>query len=150
MLVEPDDRVALRTWAGLGSDSARAGGWTRIRNYCLANGVSPREVLTGLATGAISLPHTGRIVDPFNQLNARLQQLQGLTGQPLIRAKLTAGELPRGDWDRVRYLRTGFGTCSACEQPIRPTDVPAECEPGGRTFLLHPNCYVMRDEARAA
>lgn len=59
----------------------------------------------------------------------------------LTPARLASGELPRADWDRVRYLRTGFGTCSACEQRIRATDVAVECELGGRNFLLHPACY---------
>ncbi len=86
LLVDPDDRVALRTWVGLGSGTARTRGWARVRNYCIENGVSPLDVLTGLAAGAINIPYTGSIVDRLTQLNARLQQLQGLTGQPLIDA----------------------------------------------------------------
>lgn len=86
LLSNPDDRVALRTWVGLGSATARTGGWSRIRNHCINAGVSPREALTSLAAGAISLPYTTAIVERFSELNNRLQQLAGLTGQPLVDA----------------------------------------------------------------
>ncbi len=43
LLSDPDDRVALRTWIGLGSPSARAGGWARIREYCTQAGTSPLD-----------------------------------------------------------------------------------------------------------
>ena len=86
LLSNPDDRVALRTWVGLGSATARTGGWSRIRNHCVNAGVSPREALTSLAAGTITLPYTGAIVERFSELNNRLQQLAGLTGQPLVDA----------------------------------------------------------------
>src|SRR5439155_12745859 len=59
LLSDPDDRVALRTWAGLGSATARTGGWSRIRAYCVNAGVAPREALAALAAGTITLPYTG-------------------------------------------------------------------------------------------
>src|SRR5207245_11091620 len=86
LLAYSDDRVALRTWVGLGSATARAGGWARIRDYCVASGVSPREALTSLVAGTINVPYTSAIVERFSQLNARLQALQALTGQPLVDA----------------------------------------------------------------
>jgi ATP-dependent DNA helicase UvrD/PcrA len=86
LLANPDDRVALRTWVGLGSDTARTGGWTRLRNYCINAGVSPREALVSLAAGALTVPYTGAIVERFSQLNNRLPQLADLTGQALVDA----------------------------------------------------------------
>lgn len=121
LLVDPDDRVALRTWVGLGAGSARAGGWTRIRAHCTANSMSPRDVLTGLTSGTITLPHIGFVVERFHELNNRLQQLQGLTGQPLVdalfpantpgcadirsAARLAANDYPNAV-DLLRELRT--------------------------------------------
>lgn len=90
LLSDPDDRVALRTWAGLGSATARIGGWARIRHHCLQAGASPRDTLNALLAGKLSLPHTGAIVERFSELNTRLQQLAGLTGHPLVDALFPA------------------------------------------------------------
>ena len=51
--------------------------------------------------------------------------------------------------ERKAFSPDGIRACSAGELVIRPTDVAAECEQGGRNFLLHPDCYVMSDEAGA-
>lgn len=91
LLADPDDRVALRTWIGLGSPSARAGGWARIREHLTQAGASPRDTLEALTAGTLSLPHTGAVATRFTELNARLQQLAGLTGQTLVDALFPAG-----------------------------------------------------------
>lgn len=92
LLADPDDRVALRTWIGLGSPSGRAGAWVRIRQHCEASGLSPRTVLQALSAGHATLPHAAAAVARFAELNARLEALGGLLGHDLV-----AGLFPADD-----------------------------------------------------
>jgi DNA helicase-2/ATP-dependent DNA helicase PcrA len=126
LLSDPDDRVALRTWIGLGSPSARAGGWARIRTYCTQAGTSPRDTLNSLTTGTISLPHTGPIGARFAELHARLQQVAGLTGQPLVDALFPRGVAGCED---IR----GAATAVAAQHPD-PADLLQEL----RTVITQP------------
>jgi superfamily I DNA/RNA helicase len=45
LLVDPEDRVALRWWLGDGSPSSRKNGYQRLRQHCEAAGTSPRAAL---------------------------------------------------------------------------------------------------------
>jgi DNA helicase II / ATP-dependent DNA helicase PcrA len=126
LLSDPDDRVALRTWVGLGSATARTGGWARIRNHCLQAGASPRDTLNALVAGTLSLPHTGAIVERFSELNTRLQQLAGLTGQSLVDAIFPPATPGCED---IR----GAATAAALEHPA-PADLLQEL----RTVITQP------------
>ena len=67
----------------------------------------------------------------------------------LIQAKLTKGLLP-SEWDTApRTILGGLATCAACDEPTTPHDVAVECQHAGRRFVLHPDCYVMWEEARS-
>ena len=65
-----------------------------------------------------------------------------------VRAKLAAGILPRTDWDRTRLALGGQGACFVCEEATSPVDMTVECYRAGVIFTLHPDCYVMWEEAR--
>lgn len=66
-----------------------------------------------------------------------------------IKAKLTRGDLPRTDWDRPPRLTSGGrGDCVACDGPTTPVDIAVECQRAGQRVMLHPDCYVMWEEAR--
>lgn len=126
LLSSPEDRVALRTWAGLDSASGRTGGWNRVRNHCVAAGVSPREALTSLTDGTLALPHTAAIVERFSELNNRLQGLAGLTGQALVDALFPGGNPECAD---IR----GAATALAVGHPA-PADLLQEL----RTVITQP------------
>ena len=65
-----------------------------------------------------------------------------------IKAKLARGELPTTDWDHPpRLTLGGGGDCIACDQPTTVADPAVECVHGGRRVMLHPDCYVMWEEA---
>ena len=134
LLSDPDDRVALRTWAGLGSATARTGGWSRIRNYYVNADVSPREALTSLAAGTITVPHTAAILERFSELSNRLQQLAGLTGQLLVDALFPPGTTECAD---IR----GAATAVAVAHPA-PADLLQEL----RTVITHP-AYTRRERS---
>jgi DNA helicase-2/ATP-dependent DNA helicase PcrA len=126
LLADPDDRVALRTWIGLDSPTARAGGWARIRAQCTQDGTSPRDTLNALTSGTITLPHTGAIVARVADLHTRLDQLAGLTGQALVDALFPA------DTPGCEDIR-GAATAVAAQHP-GPSDLLQEL----RTVITQP------------
>lgn len=67
----------------------------------------------------------------------------------LVRDKIERGDLPREDWEQTRTINRGFHSpCAACDTPTMPVDMAVECHQGGKRFVLHPDCFVMWDEAR--
>jgi hypothetical protein len=67
----------------------------------------------------------------------------------LVRAKIAEGSLPRTDWDRTRLMvGTPHGICFVCHQRTSPANMAVECQRAGLVFLLHPDCYVLWQEAR--
>jgi DNA helicase II / ATP-dependent DNA helicase PcrA len=77
LLVDPEDRIALRWLLGYGSNDFRAGAYARIRTHCENTGLSPWSVMTALADGDIAIPYTGRLVARFREIVADLEQLRG-------------------------------------------------------------------------
>ena len=68
-----------------------------------------------------------------------------LTG---VRARIVQGILPRTDWDWTRLVLGARGAYFVCEQATSPVDMTVECYRARVIFTLHPDCYVMWDEAR--
>lgn len=93
LLANSEDIVALRCWCGYGSNSLRSGAWSRIRNYCGTNDLSPKQVLERLSTNSLRIANTNQIIERFRELQSQLQQLQGLQGQELIDSIF-----PEEDW----------------------------------------------------
>lgn len=68
----------------------------------------------------------------------------------LIRTKIEHGELPATDWDATRMTFGAASVCAGCDGPTTPADAVVECRHAGRRVMLHPDCYVMWEEARSA
>jgi DNA helicase II / ATP-dependent DNA helicase PcrA len=49
LVVNPQDRIALRWLLGFGSSDFRSGAYARIRAHCERTGTSPWDVMTALA-----------------------------------------------------------------------------------------------------
>jgi DNA helicase-2/ATP-dependent DNA helicase PcrA len=86
LLVNSEDRVALRAWCGFGSDDLRANQWDRLRKYCEASGESPNQALARLTQGEFRLPYTAQIQSRYGDLQQRLQSLVGLRSSQLVDA----------------------------------------------------------------
>ena len=69
LLADPEDRVALRFWLGVGSPSWRSGQYATLRDYCENNDRAPGEVLSQVVAGQMRLAG-------INQLTVRYQELQ--------------------------------------------------------------------------
>lgn len=93
LLVDRDDRPALRHWLGAGAPDCRRKPYLRLRNHCEAVGVSPRETLEQLSVGALQIPYTAPLVTRFSLLQERLRLLPGLTIQQLIDDLFPDGEI---------------------------------------------------------
>ena len=132
LLANIEDRVALRCWCGFGSTSLRSGAWARLKRYCEESGESPRLILERLVSGDLTIPHINDLVTRFQDLQRRLAELSGMTGDNLLDALFPTSE----EWTRpFRLIATGIretnynaGTLREAlrvgiTQPELPTDV---------------------------
>lgn len=91
LLVDPDDRVALRWWLGEGSPSSRKNAYRRLRQHCEAVGLSPRMVLTALDDGSLKLTGVGTLLEKYRELRTLLGVLRDRSLAELVDALLPAG-----------------------------------------------------------
>lgn len=132
LLVNREDRVALRCWCGFGSPSILSGAWARLRAHCEKGGETPWTVLERLASGDLTIPYTGTLVKRFRELRRRLVDLDAIRGQALVDAlfpedcdwtsliRSLAASIEGDDFDAEKLrdcLRIGI------TQPELPTDV---------------------------
>ncbi|OGA69347.1 MAG: hypothetical protein A3F77_13535 [Betaproteobacteria bacterium RIFCSPLOWO2_12_FULL_67_28] len=90
LLVDLDDRVALRWWLGDGSPSSRKNAYQRLRQHCEIVGASPRTALEALDQGTLTLPSVGPLVDKYRELKAVLGGLMGQSIAQMVDALLPA------------------------------------------------------------
>lgn len=76
LLVNPDDRVALRWWLGHGATTQRIGPYKRLREYCEDFGVTPWDAMTALASGQLQLSSTGTLIAKFQELTQLLDTIR--------------------------------------------------------------------------
>ena len=66
-----------------------------------------------------------------------------------VRAKIANGSLPRTDWDWTRLVvGAPDRACAICAHATSPTDMAVECYRAALIFTLHPDCYVLWEQAR--
>jgi superfamily I DNA/RNA helicase len=86
LLVDPDDRPALRYWLSENRPDCRRLPYARLRQHCEQNGIAPRVALDAMATGNLNLPYTGALVARYQQLQQRLAALMPLGIPALVDA----------------------------------------------------------------
>jgi superfamily I DNA/RNA helicase len=101
LLVQPQDRVALRCWLALGSRNGLPSAYARLREYATRNNQHPRRVLEEIGSANLVLPGTHRLVSRFRMLERELANLVGLAGVDLITAWLPPGNT---DLDELRAI----------------------------------------------
>ena len=84
LAASPTDVVALRSWCGFGSTNLRKSIWERVREKCAETGRSVPEILGDIKDGQIHLPYASQLRNRLVDLEERLQECAGLTGQDLI------------------------------------------------------------------
>ena len=65
LLLNKNDRVALRYLLGVGSPNFRANPYTRVRAHCEESGDAPWDALEKLYNGTLTLPHTKPLIEHF-------------------------------------------------------------------------------------
>ena len=89
LLLNNNDRVALRWLLGTGTSDWRRKPYRRIMHHVSQNGSSPWAVLSQIADGTLSLPHTRPLVERFRVIRAEIQSLAGIADlDPFIQAWL--------------------------------------------------------------
>jgi DNA helicase-2/ATP-dependent DNA helicase PcrA len=78
LLINNEDRVALRWLLGCDNKDWRTKPYKRLMTYIRANGGSPWTVLNELAAGTISLPYMGALVTRFKEIQAELSTLRAI------------------------------------------------------------------------
>ena len=91
LLVDPEDRPALRHLLGENAQDCRCKPYARLRAHCENSGQSPRTASQQLAAGTLKLPYTGGLVNRFNELTQRLVALMVLDIPHLIDALFPDG-----------------------------------------------------------
>jgi DNA helicase-2/ATP-dependent DNA helicase PcrA len=94
LLAHSDDLPALRAWFGLGRQNKRAPAYSRLRTYCDRNSLSPFDVLPRLSNSELRIAYSDQLVDLWNELQAVLATLRGLTTTQVVDALF-----PEGDFD---------------------------------------------------
>jgi DNA helicase II / ATP-dependent DNA helicase PcrA len=101
LLKDPEDRVALRYWLGLGSPSWRRSQYANLREYCEQSDLSPAEVLAEIAADQFQLGGVNQLVARYQELRAELDRLSQLDVTDLFDELFPSGR----DWaDPVREL----------------------------------------------
>lgn len=78
LLLDRDDRIALRWLLGYGSNDFRSGAYARLREACEASGETPWHVLEQLEQGTLTIRHTRHLIERFREIQAALAQLQDI------------------------------------------------------------------------
>lgn len=91
LLVDPDDRPALRYWLGENRTDCRRLPYARLRQHCQQNAMAPRAALDAIIAGNLNLPYTGALVARYQQLQQRLAALMPIGIPDLVDALFPAG-----------------------------------------------------------
>lgn len=75
LLLNNEDRVALRWLLGRGHNSWRAAQYARLIQRVRDDGTSPWGTLERLAAGQVEIPHTGSLLERFNELRIEISDL---------------------------------------------------------------------------
>lgn len=75
LLLNNEDRVALRYLLGVGTGTFRAGPYGKLRGHCETSGDSPWKALEKLTAGTLQLKNVGTLVDSFEEIQTTLAEL---------------------------------------------------------------------------
>jgi superfamily I DNA/RNA helicase len=103
LLVDREDRVALRWLVGLNSANWLCRGYRRLRGYADGQAISPWQALCAIADGQAQVAHTSALVERFRVIRAELDRLATLHADAGVLG-IIDDLFPDGD-DGVRDLR---------------------------------------------
>lgn len=90
LLVNPDDRVALRWWLGHDSPTGRRNAYQRLRERCEETGASPKAVLDTCLEGAERLTGVNDLIRKYEELKGILDDLRARELSDLVESLMPA------------------------------------------------------------
>jgi ATP-dependent DNA helicase UvrD/PcrA len=102
LMINEEDRIALRWLLGVGSNDFRKNAYARIRNYCEDSNKSPWDLMCELEARKIQIPHTGILINRFREIKSQLEALRGAADMAEFVEKWLSGQLE--ETDRFRAL----------------------------------------------
>lgn len=75
LMLNNEDRVALRWLLGVGHDTWLTNPYRRVLHHVRQTNLSPWEAMTALASGELAIPHTGALVERFREIRGQLNAL---------------------------------------------------------------------------
>jgi DNA helicase-2/ATP-dependent DNA helicase PcrA len=78
LLLDRQDRIALRWLLGYGSTDFRKGAYARIRQQCEGTGLSPWDLMERLNAREIAIPYTGGLIQRFREIKQQIIELEGI------------------------------------------------------------------------
>jgi len=88
LLVNPNDKAALRCWLGAGSSSFLSKSYKQVRDVCESDNISPKEILDQLRIGGRKLPGATSLLPKYARFLEEMGHLKNLCGKPLLDAWL--------------------------------------------------------------
>lgn len=76
LLLNPDDRVALRYLLGIGAPDYRTRPYARLRDHCETSGDSPWDALEKMLAGTLTLKYTGALTSQFQKIKDEVTKLE--------------------------------------------------------------------------
>jgi superfamily I DNA/RNA helicase len=76
LFADPEDRVALRAWIGLGSNTGLTATYRRLLAAARDDETDVRHVLQRIAAGEMTVPYSGPALEGWNTLQERLAELE--------------------------------------------------------------------------
>lgn len=93
LLLNKNDRVALRYLLGIGSQNFRAKPYGKLRAHCEQTGDAPFDALEKLSAGTLALLHTKSLIEQFDIIKKALADLEPIKDDV---PKLIDGLFPTG------------------------------------------------------
>jgi len=111
LLATPDDRLALRSWIGLGSATGLVGSYRVVLRAAQERGTSVPAVLQSIDAGEINVPRSGHALAKWRELQARLEPFEPLRDdlRAVVDAILPDAGLDPGEDDLALLRRAALG-----------------------------------------
>jgi superfamily I DNA/RNA helicase len=108
-----EDRVALRSWLGLGNEAVTPAGYRRLRDHCESCGEIPLQAIRRMASGNLTLRYLQQMPQRAQEVLEELAWLGSLDGKDLVDAWVAEGEEETAELRRLSLNVVGGGNPTA-------------------------------------
>jgi superfamily I DNA/RNA helicase len=142
LLINPNDRVALRAWSGIGKPNYRTGSYIRLKKIAEDNELSPRETFEKILSGDLNFnTHGGDLIQRYQLLKGKIDSYNNETKEDLVNFFWSDGE----ECNQIREIAFSIiDDCNTNEdflsnliKVISQPELPKENEQIVRVMSLH-------------